>query len=508
MTTNASLALAVLAAAGAVLVAAVAATRARSPLAAPLALLSLDQFTWNSATVGLLLSGEERWRWVGAVAAPLFPAMVLHFTLAFAGRRRALRRWLVAAYVVFGAQAVGVAVTAFLPGWQTRGGISFWALVLAVTVVPLALGGFGLVVRHLRQAPTPLERLRTWLLLGGLVVLTASVMSDLLHDMGFGVPALSQTGSFLFTGTMGLLAFGMGLLPDKAGVRAGLFALLVGLLGAAVSLLALVVLQGNLALLALVLGSLTLSGAVLAWRVTVTVASQRAGLSRFANVGRFSAQMAHDLKNPLAAARGALDFLKEEQRQGRSLDAHGQFLGLVAEQLERMTRTIDRYQRLASVEPQREQVALHELVAKVLALQAFAKGPGLELKVDVPATLPLVDADVDLLGTALENLVKNAHEALPEGRGVISVQARLDELPTGEAVRLSVTDSGAGMDARAREQAFEPFFTTKATGSGLGLPWVKQVVEAHGGVVRLASEEGKGTAVEVTLPVHAPVGGA
>lgn len=499
MTAAASLALAVLAATGAVLVAAVAATRSKSPLAGPLALLSLDQFTWNAATVGLLLSGDEGWRWLGAVAAPLFPAMVLHFVLVFVGKRRAFKRWLWAAYAVFSLEAAGVAVAALRARGAPTPGLSVWAGVLTVTVLPLGLAGFALVVRHLRAAPTPLERLRTWLLLASLVVLTASVMSDLLHDMGFGVPALSQTGSFLFTGALALLAFRMGLLPEKAGVHSGLFALLVGLLGAAVALLAFVVLQGHLALLALALGSLTLAATVVARRVTLTVAAQRAGLSRFANVGRFSAQMAHDLKNPLAAARGALDFLEEERRQGRSLDTHAPLLTLVGEQLARMTGTIDRYQRLASVEPSRAPLALGELVRKVLALQAFAG----EVQVDVPSTLPTLEADEDLLGTALDNLVKNAHEALKDGKGVIRVRAAVDELPAGDAVTLSVTDSGAGMDARAREQAFEPFFTTKATGSGLGLPWVKQVVEAHGGVVRLSSEEGKGTTVALTLPLRA-----
>lgn len=499
MTPAASLALAVLAATGAVLVAAVAATRSKSPLAGPLALLSLDQFTWNAATVGLLLSGDEGWRWLGAAAAPLFPAMVLHFVLVFVGKRRALQKWLWLAYAVFSAEAVGVAVSALSARGAPTQGISVWAGVLAVTVLPLGVGGFTLVVRHLRAAPTPLERLRSWLLLASLVVLTASVMSDLLHDMGFGVPALSQTGSFLFTGAIALLAFRMGLLPEKGGVRSGLFALLVALLGAAVALLAFVVLQGHLALLALALGSLTLAATVVARRVTLTVATQRAGLSRFANVGRFSAQMAHDLKNPLAAARMALDFLEEERRQGHGLEAHAHLLSLVGEQLARMTRTIDRYQRLASVEPSRALLALDELVRKVLSLQAFAG----EVQVDVPSTLPKLEADEDLLGTALDNLVKNAHEALKDGKGVIRVRAEVDELPSGDAVTLSVTDSGAGMDARAREQAFEPFFTTKATGSGLGLPWVKQVVEAHGGVVRLTSEEGKGTTVALTLPLRA-----
>ncbi|MEW5737956.1 MAG: histidine kinase dimerization/phospho-acceptor domain-containing protein [Myxococcota bacterium] len=321
MTTTAALWLAVLAAAGAVLVAAMAATR-RSPLSGPLTLLSVDQFAWNGATIGLLLTGDDRWRWVGAVVSPVFPAMVFHFALVFVGKRRSLERWLWATYAVFGAQCVGSAVTYLKAGGATAGDISFWAGVLAICILPLVVGGGVLVLRHLRQAASPLERLRTWLFLGALAVLTASVMTDLLHDMGYAVPALSQTGSFLFTGAMALLSFGTGLMPMPSAVRSGVFTVLVVLLSAAVALLAFVVWQGNLAVLALVLSSLSVTGMLVARRVTLTVASQRQGLSRFANVGRFSAQMAHDLKNPLAAARGALQFLEEERRQGKSLDPH------------------------------------------------------------------------------------------------------------------------------------------------------------------------------------------
>jgi signal transduction histidine kinase len=112
-----------------------------------------------------------------------------------------------------------------------------------------------------------------------------------------------------------------------------------------------------------------------------------------------------------------------------------------------------------------------------------------------------IRADADLLASALENLVKNAVEAMPGG-GTLTVSTGLRENDDGRLAVVSVRDTGTGMDARAREQAFELFFTTKASGSGLGLAFVQQVARSHGGQVLLTSVEGSGTLFEVLLPME------
>jgi signal transduction histidine kinase len=78
----------------------------------------------------------------------------------------------------------------------------------------------------------------------------------------------------------------------------------------------------------------------------------------------------------------------------------------------------------------------------------------------------------------------------------------------GAEVVLSVEDSGEGMDARTAERAFDDFYTTKATGSGMGLAFVRRVVEAHGGRVSLTSREGRGTLIHLRLPAGAAPEGA
>jgi signal transduction histidine kinase len=220
-------------------------------------------------------------------------------------------------------------------------------------------------------------------------------------------------------------------------------------------------------------------------------------MERLAMLGRLSAQMAHDLKNPLTAIKGALQYLKEERRQGRSIDGEGEFLDLMETDVDRLTRLIDKYRRLGSVEPVRTQTDLNGLVGGVLGLQQFAS-TRVEIRQDLDKNLPNATIDQDLVATALENLIQNALEAMPKG-GVLTVRTERIEHSRRPYVAITVADNGEGMDARRREQVFDEFFTTKATGSGLGLTFVRRVAEAHGGDVQLESGEGKGTRVRLRL---------
>jgi signal transduction histidine kinase len=229
----------------------------------------------------------------------------------------------------------------------------------------------------------------------------------------------------------------------------------------------------------------------------VAFIQQREGLTRFATLGRFSAQMAHDLKNPLAAARGAAELLEGEVKSlGR--DDLGHFSTLLVQQLDRLTGIIDRYQRLSRMELERQRVDVNALVEKVLSLQGLAAGSHITLTRTLAADLPPTSLDPELIASALENLVKNAYEAMPNG-GTVTVSTGREE----QTLRLSVRDTGQGMDPRTREQVFGLFFTTKAQGSGLGLAFVQQIARAHGGEVHLESKEGHGTLVELRLPLQA-----
>ena len=209
--------------------------------------------------------------------------------------------------------------------------------------------------------------------------------------------------------------------------------------------------------------------------------TQRERLEQLATLGRFSAQMAHDLKNPIAALKGAAQYLKEEHARGQLLGrARASSWTCCWSRWSGWTGWWARTSASARVEPLRRPLDLNRLVEGVLSLQAFAGRPARwSSSASSPPGLPRCAGDEDLLANALENLVRNAFEAMPAG-GTLTVRTRRGRR---RGVVLSVEDTGEGMDARTRERAFDDFFTTKATGSGLGLAFVRRVVEAHGGEV-------------------------
>jgi signal transduction histidine kinase len=135
---------------------------------------------------------------------------------------------------------------------------------------------------------------------------------------------------------------------------------------------------------------------------------------------------------------------------------------------------------------------LHEIIEPYRSALAGQ----IAFNVNVAPDLPPVYIDRTLIARSLTNIVENALHAMGS-RGTLTVIAARDE----DVVRIAVSDTGAGMDADALARAFEPYFSTKASGTGLGLPIAKRNVELNGGAIAVRSEIGRGTTVEISLPV-------
>jgi signal transduction histidine kinase len=227
-----------------------------------------------------------------------------------------------------------------------------------------------------------------------------------------------------------------------------------------------------------------------------------AGSQRLALAGQMAASVAHQIGTPLNLISGYVQLLRSERPAG-SPDAER--LRTVQEQIGRVTAIV---QSLLD-QTRRPALALGplppgELVEGVAELvQPSLVGRGIELDLDVAAGLPALGADRAQLEQALLNLVTNALDAMPEG-GRLSLAAR----PDGEGVALVVQDSGTGISPDDLPRVFDPLFTTKppGKGTGLGLPILREIVEAHGGTVRLESRAGEGTTAVVRLPPAAKGG--
>jgi two-component system sensor histidine kinase HydH len=130
-----------------------------------------------------------------------------------------------------------------------------------------------------------------------------------------------------------------------------------------------------------------------------------------------------------------------------------------------------------------------------------AQAARIDIKTYIPADLPALQLNTELLRQALLNLMLNAVQAMPMG-GELTFQAALEN----NHVALSLIDTGSGIAAEFLPKIFKPFFSTKSKsgGSGLGLPTTKKIIESHGGVIDVQSEPGKGTKFTIRLPVPLP----
>jgi len=483
--------------------------RAPSPLIWPLALLCALLAGWNFCDLAYRLTGDARWHFLDVTLSPLGLPAALQVVLAFSGRLRRARRGLLAAYAACGVLSLSSALAFGSAAGAAWIDSAAWSLVFLALEALIVGAATIALLRHLRELEPGEEQARARLVLAALLSAAMLGATELWDDLGWHVRPLGNVGTLLAAVLLVRACLSHALLERRPRLAEALGALLFAA-ATAVSYLGLLYgLQQQTALLAI--GTLTLSAALVAVAASVYGTAQRGRerLASLAQQGRWSEQLAHDLQNPLAALRGALQFLAEEHARGRPLDAQARYLELMAAQVERIARVVDDYRRLGRMEPLASTFDLHALVREVAALQPFAGGA--EPRASEPAlrTELLADpcschADPDLVGLALENLLRNAREATGAGGAIVIRTRSVGERGRPE-ILLAVADDGAGMDARQRERAFDPLYTTKPQGSGLGLAFVKRAAEAQGGSVRLQSAVGRGTTVELLLPACAPL---
>jgi PAS domain S-box-containing protein len=233
--------------------------------------------------------------------------------------------------------------------------------------------------------------------------------------------------------------------------------------------------------------------------------SRARAAERLGALGRVAAGVAHEFNNILAGMMGRLDLLALTVHDPEAVE----ILRLLQQTVDDGVAMVSRIQAFARLRDAGAMTAVpvSDLVNDVVSLthprwhaRPAVAGGSITLRTQVDEGL-LVQGNPTKLREVLTNLIFNAVDALPRG-GLIQITAEARD----GAVALVVRDTGAGMDAATQARIFEPFFTTKVTGSGLGLAVVKDIVESHGGAIRVVSQVGGGTAFTITLPAAAAPG--
>ena len=227
---------------------------------------------------------------------------------------------------------------------------------------------------------------------------------------------------------------------------------------------------------------------------------------RLAAIGRLTAGVGHEVKNPINAMVVHLELLKSKLAAAgetatfpAGAQRHVDILAGEMERLDRVVQTLADFTR--PMELHLREMDLRDVVESVIDLTGAEMA---EHRVEVRCELESlqVRADGELLRQAMLNLMLNAMQAMPDG-GILEISARRD----GEAAVLVVRDEGIGIAAELMPRIFELYFTTKAKGSGIGLAMTYRIVQMHGGSMEVASETGKGSSFTVRLPVAVAVGG-
>jgi len=233
---------------------------------------------------------------------------------------------------------------------------------------------------------------------------------------------------------------------------------------------------------------------------------------RLEGVAELSASLAHEIKNPLASIRSAVEQLA---RAPRATEDERTLGTLIVRESDRLARLLTEFLDFARVRKTRgDLVDIGEIAHAATGLAASHPdcAGGIQVVYQPPRTPILVEGDEDLLHRAIFNITLNAVQASPDnGRVIVEVSCLTrDQIPTGVvfrdgAVALRVTDVGPGIPTAIKDRVFDPFFTTKPGGTGLGLPIVHRAIEAHRGCVLLDTGK-RGTRFTVLLPLPQPAG--
>jgi len=237
---------------------------------------------------------------------------------------------------------------------------------------------------------------------------------------------------------------------------------------------------------------------------------QLARAQKLESIGRLAGGIAHDFNNLLTVINATSDLAINELPEESTLRGELGHIRAAGERAKVLTRQLLAFSRQQVLK--REVLNLNAIASDFQGMLSRVIGENIRVELQLGEQVPSVLADAGQLEQVLMNLCINARDAMPRGghltirteryEHVAGSTATPESMPTGTYARLTVTDTGTGMDEETLAQVFEPFFTTKEVGqgTGLGLATVYGIVSQSGGYVDIQSAVGKGTTISITLP--------
>lgn len=221
---------------------------------------------------------------------------------------------------------------------------------------------------------------------------------------------------------------------------------------------------------------------------------------KLAMLGKISAAIAHEIRNPLTSIRGFIQLLRPYLLEiGKE-----EYARIILTEIDRANDIINEFLNSSKPSaPMKQKTSIESLLRDVtILIESEALLQNCEISIDQFATGLYVSIDVKQLKQVILNMIKNSLDAVNSEqsgrRGKINIYVNSD----GKYVEIAIKDNGYGMDKLTMSKLFDPFFTTKQTGTGLGLSVSYRIIRNHGGNIRVNSTEGVGTEFTIYLPLH------
>ncbi len=219
---------------------------------------------------------------------------------------------------------------------------------------------------------------------------------------------------------------------------------------------------------------------------------------RLAALGKLSAGIAHEIRNPLSSIRGLAQFVYNSFSK---TDERKEDLDAIIQEVDRLNKLVVQVLDFAKLKkPNLTRFSLNDLIRKITELfKLEIKDKQIKFSLKLSPDISKIQADEDQVRQILMNVIINAIQAIPK-KGEIKIKTEKTLLKGEPAIKLIIEDSGIGIPEKDFTQIFDPFFSTKDKGSGLGLSIVYKLIEAHQGEIKVESKEGEGTKFVIFLP--------
>ncbi len=210
-------------------------------------------------------------------------------------------------------------------------------------------------------------------------------------------------------------------------------------------------------------------------------------------VGKIAAGVAHEIKNPLASIKGAFEIIFNKKTSDADKE---EFQGIIVSEIKRIDNTVKDFLRFARPKGATlEKLNLSQTINEsIKQMEIQAANSKIEISKIIEDNLFIL-GDQEKIHQAILNLLLNSLDASPQS----AIEVELHYIKNGR-ITITIIDHGEGIEKEVLDNIFDPFYTTKTTGTGLGLPIVKSIIENHNGTIIIESKKGEGTSVRIEIP--------